>query len=188
MNPSHHLDRSRRYLDFVPGNIAAGDFARGAKALARSVSHAVTAAAAHWHHGHHSRRRLTTVLTDLVFSDRIAYAHLSTFRDVYRLLDQVADATPQRARQAVGRMRRRVSRLIAAIARAIAGEPYVPTLEQFLADPTLLPDPDPSPQVTTIGELKDALGEYVDTRYRSHPIDCHGCGTGRYHRTPYLSA
>ena len=175
MNPSHHLDRSRHYLDFVPGNIAAGDHARGAQALARSASHAVTAAAVHWHHGHHSRRRLTTVLTDLVFSDRIAYAHLSTFRDVYRLLDQVADATPQRARQAVGRMRRRVSRLIAAIAAAIGSEPCVPTLEQILADPTLLPDPDPSPQATTIGELKDALGEYVDTQYRSHPIDCHGC-------------
>jgi hypothetical protein len=175
LNPNHHLDRSRRYLDFVPRNIAAGDYARGAKALARSASHAVTAAAVHWHHDHHSRRRLTNVLTDLVFSGRIAYAHLSTFRDVYRLLEQVADATPQRAGQAVGRMRRRVSRLIAAIAAAIGSEPCVPTLEQILADPTLLPDPDPAPQVTTIGELKDALGEYVDTQYRSHPIDCPGC-------------
>ncbi len=45
MNPSHHLDRSQHYLNFVPGNLAAGDCARAARAMARSASHAVTVAA-----------------------------------------------------------------------------------------------------------------------------------------------
>jgi len=45
VNPSHHLDRSQHYLNFVPGNLAAGDCARAARAMARSASHAVTVAA-----------------------------------------------------------------------------------------------------------------------------------------------
>ncbi len=188
MNPSHHLDRSRHHLDFVPVNIAAGDYTRAASALARAASHAVTAAAVHWHSGHHSRRRLTTALAELVYSRRVAYAHLRTFRDVYRLLDQVVDAPHQSASKLLRRMRRRVSRLNAAIAAAIADQPEALTLEQLMADPELLPAPDPSPQVTTTGELKDALGQYVDDACRSHPIDCHGCRTGLYHRTPYRSA
>ena len=95
MHPAHHLDRGQHYLDFVPANLAAGDCARAAKALARAASHAVTAAAVHWHHGHHSRRRLTTVLVELVHDRRVAYAHLRTFRDVYRLRDDVAGDRPR---------------------------------------------------------------------------------------------
>ncbi len=72
-------------------------------------------------------------------------------------------------------MRRRVSRLIAAITAAIAAQPDVPTLEQLLADPTRVPAPIPSPRITTIGELRDALGQSVDTDHRNHPIDCPGC-------------
>ena len=81
----------------------------------------------HWHHGHHSRQRLTTALGELVYDRRVAYAHLRTFRDVYRLLDDVAGATPQSARAMIHRMRRRVSRMLAAVTAAIAGQPYVPT-------------------------------------------------------------
>ena len=187
MNPAHHLDRSRHYLDSAPANLAAGDCARAARALARSASHAVTAAAVHWHRGHHSRRRLTAALGGLVYDRRIAYAHLRTFRDVYRLPGQVLTATPELALRMVRRMRRRVSRLIGAIAAAIAAQPEVPTLEQLLADPASLPEPLPAPVITTIGELKDALGEYVDTEYRSHPIDCHGCRINYHEPTPILT-
>ena len=35
MNPAHHLNRSRHYLNFTPANIAAGDYAR---ALCRSAT------------------------------------------------------------------------------------------------------------------------------------------------------
>ena len=33
MNPAHHLNRSRHYLNFTPANIGAGDYARAARAL-----------------------------------------------------------------------------------------------------------------------------------------------------------
>ncbi len=58
MNPAHHLNRSRHCLNIAPANIAAGDYARAARAFCRSASHAVTAAAVHWHHRRDTRRRL----------------------------------------------------------------------------------------------------------------------------------
>ena len=74
MNPAHHLNRSRHYLNFTPANIAAGDYARAARALCRSVSHAVTAAAVHWHHRCHSRQRLRLVVKALVFAAPFPFA------------------------------------------------------------------------------------------------------------------
>ena len=73
MNPTHHLERSRHYLNLVPGNIAVGDYDRAAKALTRSAGYAATAAAVHWRHGFHSRRRLTAALSELVFEGRLAH-------------------------------------------------------------------------------------------------------------------
>ncbi len=67
MNPAHHLNRSRHYLNFIPANIAPGDYARAARALCRSVSHAVTAAAVHWHHRRDTRRRLRLVVGRVPF-------------------------------------------------------------------------------------------------------------------------
>ena len=174
MNPAHHLDRSQHHLDFVPGNPAAGDCAR-----ARAASHAVTAAAVHWHHRHHNRRRLTTALGELVYTRRVAYAHLRTFRDFYRLLDDVAGATPQSARTMIRRMRRRVSRMRTAIAAAIAGQPDVPTLEQLMADPSLLPPPDPPQTTMTMGELMALQGRPVDSARANHPVGCPGCRDSR---------
>lgn len=172
MNPAHHLNRSHLYLNFVPGNVAAGDYDRAAKALARSASHAVTAAAAHWRNGHRSRRRLNAVLSELVYDRRVAYTHVRTFRDVYRLLDELPDATAATACNLLRRLRRRVSRLKDAIASAIAGQPNVPTVEQLL---TRNVTPDPAPQVNTMGELRAALGKSIDTAHESHPIGCRGC-------------
>ena len=187
MNPTHHLDRSQHYLNFVPGNLAAGDFARAARALARSVSHAVTAAAVNWQHRRHSRRRLTAALTDLVYSRRVAYSHLRTFRDVYRLLEQTVDRAPDAAgpdlvRRELRRLRRRVARLNAAIASAMSGDPNPLTLEQLLADPTLLPAPEPPRADMTMKEFRDIQGCSVDSAYENHPVGCPGC---RDHRRPH---
>ena len=146
MNPTHHLERSRHYLNFVPGNISAGDYNRAAKALTRAAGHVATAAAVHWRHGHHSRRRLTTVLSELVFEGRLAHTHLRTFRDVYRLPQRTAASTPEVTRRLLRRFRLLVSRMIAAIASAMAGQPNVPTLEQLIiqtapAAPAKMPAP-----------------------------------------------
>ena len=175
LNPDHHLDLSRQYLGYVSGDISAGDYAKAARALARSASHAVTAAAVHWHHRHHSRRRLNVVVAELAFDRRIRRTHVRTFVEVYRTADQITHEPPAIASRMLRRMRRRVSRLIAAITAAIALQPDVPTLEQIVADPTALPAPLSSPKITTIGELRDALGQAVDTDHRNHPIDCPGC-------------
>ena len=129
----------------------------------------------HWHHGHHSRRRLTTALGELVYDRRVAHAHLRTFRDVYRLLDDVAGETPQSACAMIRRMRRRVSRMLAAVAAAIAGQPYVPTLEQLMADSSLLPVPDPLRTNITMGELAALQGRPVDSARANHPVGCPGC-------------
>ena len=125
----------------------------------------------HWHNGHHSRRRLTTVLVELVHARRVAYAHRRTFRDVYRLLDDVAGATPQSACAMIRRMRRRVFRMLA----AIAGQPYVPTLEQLMADSSLLPPPDPPQTTMTMGELMALRGWPVDSACANHPVGGPGC-------------
>ena len=184
MTPAHHLERSRNYLDYVSPDIAAGQYARAARALARSASHAVTAAAVHWHHRHHSRRRLNSLLGELVYDRRIGYTHLATFTEVYQVVDHMDDATPETARRTLRRLRRRVSRLHAAVAAAMALEPKPPTLEEVLAGLIAKPEPDPTPEISTIGELKDALGQYVDTEYRNHPIDCNGCRIGYHDPTP----
>jgi len=132
VNPTHHLERSRHYLSFVPGNISAGDYNRAAKTLTRAAGHAATAAAVHWHHRYYSRRRLTVALFGLVFEGRLAYTHLRTFRDVYQLPHRIAASTPEVACRLLRRMRRQVSRLIAAIASAMASQPDVPTMEQLI--------------------------------------------------------
>ena len=184
MNSTHHLERSQHYLNFVPGNLAAGDFARAATALARSASHAATAAAVHRHNGHHSRRRLSTALAELVFELRISHTHWRAFRDVCRLPAQLRDATPQAARRLLRRFKRRVSRLHDAITVAIYLTPQAPSLEQFLADPSLLPDPEPSPVVANMGELRQLLNVPLDTAYHNHPIGCPGCLAHNYSHAP----
>lgn len=184
MNSTHHLERSQHYLNFVPGNLAAGDFARAAIALARSASHAATAAAVHRHNGHHSRRRLSTALAELVFELRVAHIHWRTFRDVYRLPAQLSDTTPQAARCLLRRFKRRVARLHDAITTAIYLTPRPPSFEQLLADPTLLPDPEPSPVVANMGELRQLLNRPLDTAYHDHPIGCPGCLINNHASSP----
>ena len=75
----------------------------------------------------------------------------------------------------IHRMRRRVSRMLAAVAAAIAGQPYVPTLEQLMADSPLLPRPDPLRTNITMGELMALQGRPADSARANHPVGCPGC-------------
>ena len=174
MNPDHHLNRSQRYLDFTANDIAAGDCARAARALSRAATHAVTAAAVHWHHRHHSRRRLGVVVGALLRDGRLRAAHWRTFREVGQLPAQIA-AAPDAARRLLRRARRRVSRLRTAIAAAMSAQPNPPTLAELMAQVAAQPLPPPPPFPQTRGELNRLLGRYVDPDYADHPLDCHGC-------------
>ena len=133
MNPTHHLNRSRLYLQFTQTDVAAGDYARAACALCRSASHAVTAAAVHWHHPHSNRRRLNYVMIDLTTDGLLAFAHYQTFKEVYDVPAQVADACPAVARRLLRRVHRRVARLIVAVEQAMSSQPNPMTLEQAIA-------------------------------------------------------
>ena len=65
--------------------------------------------------------------------------------------------------------------MLAAVAAAIAGQPYVSTLEQLMADPELLPPPDPPQTTMTMGELAALQGRPVDSARANHPVGCPGC-------------
>ena len=139
MDYAHHIDRSRHHLGWVPIDLAAGDYNRAAKALARAASHAVTAAAMHWKQPFRNltRRRLNMVLFELRRMDQIdSGPHLRTLRQVYRLPADLADAdSPAAARRLIRRSRMRVRRLREAIVAAVAGRgkpPKVPDWVNFV--------------------------------------------------------
>ena len=117
-----------------------------------------------------------------MYNRRVAYSHLRTFRDVYRLLEPAADATPESARALVRQLRRRVSRLNAAIASAISSDSTLLTLEQLLADPTPLPAPEQPRSDITMREFRAIQNRSVNSAYANHPAGCPGC---RDHRSPY---
>ena len=135
MNAAHHLDRSRLYLGYVTRNVRAGEYNRAARALHRAATHAVTAAAVHWHQRHHSWRRLTTVLGMLVRDGLLGYRHLRAFREVLRLPALMGEATGDVAamRRLLRRFRRRVDRLRRAIIRAMYADPNPMSLQEILA-------------------------------------------------------
>ena len=135
MNAAHHLDRSRLYLGFVTRNVLAGEYDRAARAVHRAATHAATAAAIHWHHRHHSWRRLTTVLGQLVRDGLLEYRHLRAFREVLRLPDLLAQTSGDAAgrRRLLRRFRRRVHRLRRAIIRAMHADPNPLSLKEILA-------------------------------------------------------
>ena len=128
MNAAHHLDRSRLYLGFVTRNVLAGEYDRAARAVHRAATHAATAAAIHWHHRHHSWRRLTTVLGQLVRDGLLEYRHLRAFP---------GSSPPTRPAgpnfgDVAGR-RRLLRRLRRAIIRAMHADPNPLSLKEILA-------------------------------------------------------
>ena len=140
MNPEHHLERSLRYLRFVSLDIAAGEYPRAANALVRSASHAVTAGALRMCSRHYSRRRLNSVLQELVLDRGIPFSHIRTFRDVHNLEKTMTSAGPEQARRMLHTHRRRVARLVSDIASAIAEDPApAPRYESLDATPAEAP-------------------------------------------------
>ena len=128
MNPNHHLYHSQRFLDWVPADLAAGNYARAANSLGRAASHAVTAAAIHWNYPYRSRRRLTIALGELLDAGKIPDAsHRCTFRQVYDLPDQIAGArSDAHARRIICHALMPVCRLRADIAAAAGIAPPAP--------------------------------------------------------------
>ena len=101
--------------------------------MRRAASHAATAAAVHWHNLHYSRRRLNVALTELAASGYLPYRHVRAFRDVYALPAQLAPAGSNDSRRILRTAHRRVARLLAAVAAAIAHDPNPPTLDEIAA-------------------------------------------------------
>ena len=168
MNPTHHLEHSQRYLNFAALDAAAGDYCQAARALARAASHAVTAAAIHWHHPHYSRRSLTSALGALVYDRLLAYTHRRTFREVYQLPGQLAAAAAGddagAARRLLRRCRRRVGRLLAAVQLAMSRHPSPTTMDEIRARLAAAPEPEPIP-VWTVTQAEQVLGSYYRPEY-----------------------
>ena len=155
MHPTHHLERSQRYLHFVPDNVAAGDCLRAAASLARSASHAVTAAAVH--SPPPSPNRCTP------------------------------GASPRP--RCTGRCNRSPTPPPLTpggcwAAGYPASPPPLPTIPRLCPSrtssptPSNRPEPEPAPQITTIGQLREILGIPCDTAHANHPIECPGCRLG----------
>ena len=141
MSPDHHLRRSLHFLDLATADLDAGDCRRAAGALARSASHAVTAAAVHWRYPHNTRRRLHIVLSMLMFNGLLEYRHHRTFRHVCELSDILANSSVPDGPRRLRRARRRVFRLIAAVTAAMDAEPNPKTREELNADAELTGPP-----------------------------------------------
>ncbi len=123
----HHQAQARRFLSLARADCDAGDFARAANALARSASHAATAASLHtnpFHTRGTTRRRLTNWLFCLAHEGRLPHGVVKTFRRIYDLPARLAAAPDfAGARRLARRARNRVSALVRAVERAVAGRP-----------------------------------------------------------------
>ena len=146
MSPSHHLNRTRRYLKFAARDTAIGDHDRAARDLARAASHTATAVAVHWHHLTGTRRRLQFALDDQAHKGSITYSQAGVLRQVYALPEKIADA-PSDDLNAVPRLlkltRTRVRRLLRCIVAAMTAHPNPPTFEEILARIAAESQPEP---------------------------------------------
>ena len=125
----HHQAQARRFLVLARADCNAGDFSRAANALARSASHAATAASLHTNSFHTrgtTRRRLTNWLFCLAHEGRMPFGVVKTFRRIYDLPARLAVASDYAgARRLVRRARNRVAAMIRAVERAVAGSPQL---------------------------------------------------------------
>ena len=144
MTPSHHIARTRRYLQFAAGDAAAGDHDRAARNLARAASHTATAVAVHWRHPTGSRRRLQFALDDQAQRGNITYSQAGVLRQAYALPDRLADAeTGADAFRILRRTRIRIRHLLHDIVAAMTGDPNPPTFEEILARIAAETQPEP---------------------------------------------
>ena len=130
---AHHRNRSRHFLSRCTSQTDAGQTRFAAQSLRRAASHAVTAAAVHWYFRYHTKRRLNTVIYNLVIEGRIPYSCVLTFRDIYGLASLIDNAPDHFATRILRRHYRRVLRLINALDTAMTRQPNPPTLEQAIA-------------------------------------------------------
>lgn len=134
----HHQAQAQRFLALARADYHAGDYDRAANALARSASHAATAALFHWDFlPKATRRRLTNWLFVLAHRGQISYGCVRTFRQIYELPDRLAAADPGSARRLTRRAVNRVSTMLRQIEGAIAGRPRVAPRRQRRPRPQL---------------------------------------------------
>ena len=143
---SHHQAQARRFLSLARADHDAGDYRRAAHALARAASHAATAGLVHQNliRGP-TRRRLTNCLFMLAAAGQIPFGAVKTFRRVYDLPAELAAAADLGAAMRLARhAHRRVSALLRALERAVAGRPQ-PAVRRRFTDFLNAPPPRPVP-------------------------------------------
>ena len=145
MTPSHHIARTRLYLNFAVRNTAEGDLDRAAKALARAVSHTATAAGNHWDmlvNARRTRRRLQIALNIMADRGQITRSLAGVMREAYALPKRMTEAMTaapdaQSGRRNVIRLlrrtRTRARRLLRRLETAMTADPNPPTWEEILA-------------------------------------------------------
>ena len=181
----NHQRNSLRYFHSARVNLALGKTGPASIAIRRSASHAVTAAARHWHFRSHTRRRLTTALRCIVHDLDLPQGHLATFSQVYSFTPDFLDSIDRRsALLGLTRLHRRVRRLADDLNDAISANPKPPGLQQTLAEIQEQPLP-PAPSITTLGELRRITGQPLDGAYWDHPLNCPDCS--RISRDPTYS-
>ena len=175
----HHRNRSHFFLNRAFAHMSFGRTDLAAKALRRSASHAVTAAAVNWGRPHSTRRRLMTALYCVISDGGLANGHIRTFRDVYGVTDGWLDSLELATRRlALARLHRRVRRLVTDIERTIDGHRNPPRSRDIIELLNTGPGPAPPfPPVKNIGELRSFLGLPDDPRHASHPVNCLRCRT-----------
>ena len=157
----HHLAQARRFLVLARADYNAGLLDRFADALARSASHAATAA---WIHTNPirprraTRRRLTNWLFCIAHEGRIPFGVVKTFRRIYdlpALLAAAPDSTS--ARRLARRARNRASAMVRSVERAVAGCPQPAVIRRRDAFPSAAP---PSRMPASVSEII-ALPDYA---------------------------
>ena len=141
---AHHRNRSRHFLSRSASQTDAGQTRFAAESLRRAASHAVTAAAVHWHFRYHSKRRLNTVIYNLVIEGRIPYSCVLNFREIYGLPSLIDNASDHLSTRILRRHYRRALRLINTLDTAMTRQPNPPTLEQVIAAALAGNDNEPS--------------------------------------------
>ena len=145
MSPSHHIDRTRLYLNFAVRHTAEGDLDRAAQALARAVSHTATAIGNHWDllvKARRTRRRLQISLDEMAYRGVITRSLAGVMREAYALPQRMAEAATaapdaQSGRRNIIRLlrrtRTRARRLLRRALAAMAADPNPPTWNEILA-------------------------------------------------------
>ncbi len=139
----------------------------------------------HWDWGFRTRtkRRLTIALRSVVIENNLPAGHLVTFSEVYYYHPERLESFDRPdALRILTRLHRRVRRLAHDLDRAIAQHPNPPTLDQIIAQAQAEPPPPPSPTISTLGQLRAITGQYLDSQYEDHPLDCPDCA--RLRRDP----